>query len=144
MRRFFIGSLLAASLLACSSASPTPTPAGATPAPGITAAPNSGPTAAPAGDNQALARALVPAGASNVTEASVGNMRQIYATSSQTIEQLQAFWEQAIPANGMVIGGSFPSAGTLTIAFTNPDGGIVAAPDPSGGISIVISVGTSQ
>jgi hypothetical protein len=59
-----------------------------------------------------------------------------------TLDQLKAFWTQAIPAAGMSETGRYEAAGSLVIAFTNPDGGITASPADNGFL-ITISVGTS-
>ena len=121
-------------------AAATPPPGQATPPPG-----QATPTLQPnTGDNESRARALVPPGSTQLSESSFGNAFQLTLSSTQSIEQLGAFWTQAIPAAGMQETGRFTAEGSLTIAFTNPDGGIVAAPDPSTGtVTIVISVGTS-
>jgi hypothetical protein len=136
-------------LLACSGgpAGPTPgsqttTPPAATNPPNVTAEPG---TAQPnAGSNEQRARALIPPGATEVSAGSIGNSYQLTLTSDQTLAELEAFWAQAIPAAGLHSTGQFTADGTLTIAFANPDGGIVAANDLSGeqGVTIVISVGT--
>jgi hypothetical protein len=70
-------------------------------------------------------------------------MYQLSLTSTMTVDQLEAFWDERIPSLGMTLTGKFTSGGVLTIAITNPDGGIVAAPDGDGGVGIVISLGTS-
>jgi hypothetical protein len=85
----------------------------------------------------------VPPGASETSAVSIGNAYQLTLSSNQSLEELEAFWDQAIPAAGMQSTGRFTADGSLTIALTNPDGGIVATGDPStGGVTIVISVGT--
>src|SRR5687767_7767623 len=105
--------------------SPTPgsqatTPPGATNAPNVTAQPNTG-------DNKSRARLLIPPGATQISESTFGSSYSVQLSSTQTLEQLGAFWTTAIPAAGFTETGRFSMAGTLTIAFTNPDGGIVAS-----------------
>jgi hypothetical protein len=96
-----------------------------------------------AGDNESRARALVPPGSTELSETSFGNAYQLTLTNPQSLEQLDAFWAQAIPAAGMQSTGKFEMDLSLVIAFTNPDGGISATNDGSGsGSTIVISVGT--
>ena len=96
------------------------------------------------GDNKTKARALIPPGATQVNEVVVGNSYTVQVSSNQSLDQLATFWAQAIPAAGLQESGRFTAADTLTIAFTNPDGGIVASADSSSGFVLVtISVGTS-
>ena len=148
---------VSALLLACSSGPAAPTP-GSQQTPGSQPTPPQAATSVPnppaqqtpgapqpnAGDNESRARALIPPGASEVGEASFGGAYQLSLTSTQSLEQLDAFWAQAIPAAGMQLTGRFTVEGTLTIAVSNPDGGIVAARDASTGVTtIVISLGTS-
>ncbi len=114
---------------------------GTTPGPAITpGAPQPG-----GGDNQSKARSLVPPGSTEMSSSAAGDSYSIVVSTTQTVEALGAFWQSAIPAAGMTESGRFNLGGTLTIALTNPDGGIVAIPDPSQGITIVtISVGQSS
>jgi hypothetical protein len=96
------------------------------------------------GDNKAKAQALIPPGSSApINEVTVGNSYTVQVTSSMTLEQLGAFWTTAIPAAGLAETGRFTSSGTLTIAFSNPDGGIVAS-DTENGVLVSISVGTGS
>ena len=145
--------------LACSGpAAPTPgRPAGPTPGSAATQQPaasagavNTPGLATPGapqngGDNKSKARALIPQGATQVSEVTVGNSYSVQVSSGQSLEQLGAFWTQAIPAAGLQETGRFTSGDTLTIAFTNPEGGVTASADPStGSVIITISAGTSQ
>lgn len=147
-RLAFVGVI---ALLAACSAGPSgaTTPPGATPPAAATSAPNppaqatSGAPQPNAGDNASRGQALIPPGATQLSEISSGNAYSVQVSSTQSLEQLGAFWTQAIPAAGLQETGRFTADETLTIAFTNPDGGIVAAADPSaGGVIITISVGT--
>ena len=144
---------IAVLLAACSSgpSGPTSRPQVTTPPAGATSAPNQPPAQATpgapqpnTGDNKSLARALIPQGATQLSEVNVGNSYTVQLSSTQSLEQLGAFWTQAIPAAGLQETGRFTQGETLTIAFTNPDGGIVAFADSSsGGVIMTISVGTS-
>jgi hypothetical protein len=125
----------------------TPPAAASTPAPGdATPAGGQATAAAPqqnAGDNKSRARALIPNGATQLTEVASGNVYSVQVSSTQSLDELGSFFTQAIPAAGLHETGRFTADGSLTIAFTNPDGGIVATEDPSsGGVIVTISVGT--
>lgn len=122
----------------------TPTPGSqATLPPVATATPGGAPTAQPnTGDSKSLARMLIPPGATQLNEVQIGNSYTVQLSSTQSLEQLAAFWTGAIPAAGLTETGRFPGDGSLVIAFSNPDGGITASPT-EGGIFITISVGTS-
>jgi hypothetical protein len=137
-------------LVACGSSGPVATQPG-----GQASLPPGGQTQAPVatpgapqpggGDNEAKARALVPPGSTQVSTSSVGGNFSIVVSTPQTLEQLAAFYTTAIPAAGMTETGRFTLEGTLTIAFSNPEGGVVAFADPNAGSTIVtISVGTSS
>lgn len=96
-------------------------------------------------DNKAKARALIPDGATQLSEIIIENNYTVQVTSTKSLDELSSFWTQAIPKAGLSETGRFTASGTLTIAFTNPDGGVVASEDPSGGgVIITISVGSSQ
>jgi hypothetical protein len=96
------------------------------------------------GDNKAKAQALIPPGSSApINELTIGSSYTVQVTSTQTIDQLGAFWTTAIPAAGMTETGRFNSDGNLIIAFTNPDGGVTASVTDNG-VLISISVGTSS
>ena len=148
-QRLATGVVVALILSACSSGAPGATVPGVTQQPAATA---DAPTGAPVVTNppvnpaslEARVRALVPPGSSETQVAQVGNSYSLYLTNSSSLDQLEAFWDQAIPAQGLTLAGKFESAGTLTYSVTNPDGGIVVTPDGSGGHAIVISLGTSQ
>jgi hypothetical protein len=87
---------------------------------------------------------LIPQGATQLSEFSAGNSYTVQVSSAQTLEQLAAFWTQAVPAAGLHETGRFSAGDTLTIAFENPDGGIVASKDASTGTVLCsISVGQS-
>jgi len=155
MTRFFAAlALIAVVIAACSGTTPqTTAPAGGgTPVPGgeTTPAPTSGgggaQTPAPnASDAEAKARALVPDGSTETGHLETGGLFQIYLTNPKSVKDLEAFWDAKIPQAGLTQSGKFEASGAVTYAFTNPDGGILASPDPSGsGTTIVISVGTSS
>lgn len=145
MRRFvwLVAIALVAAACGGGGAVPTPTPGSqATSPPGATSATTPQPNT---GDNKSIARSLIPPGATQLNEVQVGNSYTVQLSSTQTLEQLGAFWTQAIPAAGLQETGRFNQAGTLTIAFSNPEGGIVAFEDSSaGGVIMSISVGTSS
>jgi hypothetical protein len=140
-------------LAACSGAPAATTPGSqATEPPGATSTPGSGEQTEPGGttpqpntgDNKAKAQALIPTGCSQISEFTSGGNYTVSLSCTQTVEQMAAFWTTAIPAAGLTESGRFSAAGTLTIAFTNPDGGITAAADTSTNTTVVtISVGTS-
>jgi len=156
MSRQILGLAVAAIVLAACGGTATGTPGGTTPpgetqAPGETATPaetqDGGETTPPnAGDIEAKARALVPPGSTELGTGSFGGAFQITVTNPMSVAELEAFWDQKIPSLGMTVSGKFTAAGTLTIAITNPDGGIVAGEDSSGSgeTTIVISLGTSS
>ena len=139
---------LAVLVAGCSTpATPTPGSEG-TPAP-AQATPDTGGGQATAGtepntgDNKSKAESLVPDGATQLSEITVGNSYTVQVTSTKSLDELGSFWTQAIPNAGLTETGRFTAEGTLTIAFTNPDGGIGASQDPSSGsVIITISVGT--
>jgi hypothetical protein len=146
-----IGALivLAAVVFACGGSPTTQTPgAGATDTPGAAATdtPAPGQTTPPnAGDLKTKAQALLPSDATVLSEITVGGAYQVSATSRTSITDLEAFWEQKIKDLGMTQTGKFTAEGVLTIAITNPDGGIVAGTDTStGDTTITISLGTSS
>jgi hypothetical protein len=146
-----IGALavLAVVVFACSGSPTTQTPgAGATDTPGAgaTDTPAPGQTTPPnAGDLKGKAQALLPSDATVVSEVTVGGSYSVTATSKTSVADLTTFWEQKIKDLGMTQTGKFEAGGALTIAFTNPDGGIVAGTDTSTGeTTIAISVGTSS
>src|SRR5688572_33311900 len=75
--------------------SPTPgsqvtTPPGATNAPNGTPQPNTG-------DNKSIARSLIPPGATQLNEVQVGNSYTVQLSSTQSLDELGAFWTTAIP-----------------------------------------------
>ncbi|HEY6058228.1 MAG TPA: hypothetical protein VIV06_09350 [Candidatus Limnocylindrales bacterium] len=107
----------------------------------------SAPTNPPnASDLEGKARALVPDGSTEVSKLEIGGAFQLSVTTTKSLEELEAFWDQKIPSLGMTVSGKFTAGDTLTFAVTNPDGGIVAAKDSSGSgqTTIVISLGTSS
>ena len=144
MHRFVWLVAIALVVMACGGSQPGPTgtpgaqvtdPPGATAA--ITAQPNTG-------DNKSKAQALIPQGSSApINEVTIGNSYTVQVTSTMTLDQLAAFWTTAIPAAGMTVTGSFNNAGSLIIAFTNPEGGVTASTTDNG-VLISISVGTSS
>ena len=150
MQRVAAGVALAVMLSACSSGAPGATAPGVTQQPGATVAVPTPPpvgTVNPqpnVGDLEAGVRALVPPGSSETQFSQVGGNYSLYLTNSTPIDQLEAFWDQAIVAQGLTLAGKFEQAGTLTYSFSNPVGGIVVTQDGSGGQAIVISLGTGQ
>ncbi len=141
--------LLAIVIGACSG-NPTTAPQGTeTPGPAATETPGAtqeGQTnPPPAGDLEATARALVPPGSSETSKFEAGGVFQLYLTSTMSLEELESFWDAKIPSQGMKVEGKFSGSGGVTYIFSNPDGGIVASPDPSaGGFGIVISVSSGS
>ena len=92
--------------------------------------------------NEAKARALAPPGSTEVSASAQGNSFSLIVSTTQTLEQLGAFYQQAIPAAGLTETGRFTLGETLTISVTNPDGGIVALRDPGqGSVLVTISIG---
>jgi len=108
-------------------------PAAATPAPG-----------GGGGSPEAIVRALIPPNALELNHAQVGNSYTVQLSSQSSLADLQAFWDQKIPTTGVTQSGKFNQADSLVYAFTNPDGGITAGSDGSGGVLITISAGTSS
>jgi hypothetical protein len=109
--------------------------------PGATAAITTQPNI---GDNKSKAQSLIPQGSSApINEVTIGNSYTVQVTSTMTLDQLAAFWTTAIPAAGMTETGRFNNAGSLIIAFTNPEGGVTASTTDNG-VLISISVGTSS
>jgi len=139
-------------LISCGGSSPTQAPGGQTAAPpadggGTTPAPVATPAGGQpnAGNLAAIAAALVPPGSTEVSHVDVGNSYSTTATTTQSLTDLQSFYAQAIPAAGLTMSGQFISGNALSVAFTNPDGGVVATTDTGTGETvIIISVGISQ
>lgn len=156
VKRLLASALLALALVGCSGGPaatvpgvPTQAPGGVpTQAPGgvPTQAPGGQPTPAgqPAGDLEARVRALVPPGSTEISEASFGGAYQLnLSNTGQSLEQLQAFWTQQVPAAGFTWSGAFVQGDSLTVAFTNPSGGAVAVRNPADGSTIItLSAGT--
>jgi hypothetical protein len=119
---------------------PTQRPGQPTQAPGgTTTVPQPG-----GGNTEAKARALVPPGSTELSATTQGNSYSLIVSTAQTIEQVGAFYQQAIPAAGLTETGRFTLGDTLTISVSNPDGGIVAVKDPSQGrVVVTISLGIS-
>lgn len=148
-KRILALAVLAVVLAACGSAAtpPSGTQPPGTEAPTESATDGGGVTAPPnAGDLEATARALVPPGATETGHLETGGVFQLYLTSAMSLADLEAFFDQKIPSLGITVSGKFTVSGTLTYAFTNPEGGIVAGEDTSGagGTSIIISVGSAS
>lgn len=143
MHRFVWLVAIALVVVACGGGQvgPTATPGSqVTSPPGATAAITPQPNT---GDNKSLARMLIPPGATQLNEIQVGDSYTVQLSSTQSLEQLGAFWTTAIPAAGMTESGRFTADGSLIIAFTNPDGGVTASTTDSG-VLITISVGASS
>jgi hypothetical protein len=153
MSKRILALAIVALVVAACGGSPTNEP-GSTPTPGAEATPTAGETATDGGqpttppntgDLKAKGQALLPPDAQQTTEVTAGGVYQVYATSGTSLADLKAFWEQKIPSLGMTLTGTTSSEGSLIIAFTNPDGGIVAGTDTStGDTTLVISLGTSS
>jgi hypothetical protein len=77
-----------------------------------------------------------------LSEVTAGNAYTVQVTSTQSLEQLGAFWTTAIPQAGLHETGRYTAGESLIIAFENPDGGITASKDPSMGVLVTISVGS--
>ena len=104
-----------------------------------------GQTNPPAGDLEATARALVPPGSTETSKFEAGGFFQLTLTSTTSIGDLEAFWDQKIPSLGLTLAVKSTAQGILTYAFTNPDGAISAVPDEAGGgVVIGIQVGTGS
>jgi hypothetical protein len=95
------------------------------------------------GSAESIVRALVPPGAAEVTHTSLGNQFSVSVTSQLSLAELEAFWDQKLPTTGVTQTGKLNQAGSLIFAFTNPEGGITAVDDGSGGFQIAISAGIS-
>ena len=136
---------LTAIIAGCGGAPPATTgPAAPTaPAPGVTQpAVTQAPGGGNLGTNEGIARALVPPGSTQQSTSTFGDSFQIVVFTNMTLDQLKTFYTQQIPTTGATETGRFEISGTLTIAFTNPDGGIVVVPaDDAGQFGITISVG---
>jgi len=158
MKRVVLGGALAALLLVgCGGgAAPTSAPGGPTQAPGgATQAPIGGPTQAPAGtpatnpqpntgDLEAMVRALTPPGSTELQFVESGGVTALYLSSTTPLDQLEAFFDQAIPAQGITIAGKSEQVGTLIYSLENPVGGVVVTPADQAGSAITISLGQSQ
>ncbi len=148
MHRLAATATLALIVTACSSGAPGPTVPGVSLPPGATAnVPTLPPVGTPGnplpngGTPEARVRALIPPGATELQAAAVGGSYSVTLSHPGPLDQLEAFWDQAAPAAGVTVTGKVANAGTLTYGFTDPDGGIVAVPNGSGGYVITISVG---
>ncbi len=151
-KRTLAGVSLAVFVAACSG-SPAATGNNPTGQPGETSAPatqegtatqDPGSNPGNAGDFEAVARALMPQGATETTHIATVSSYTLYAESDQSLADLEAFWTQAVPAAGATLTGHFNANETVIVAFTNPNGGITAIPDASTGKTVVvISVGTN-
>lgn len=159
MTRALLGCLVALTLVACGGSSATPAPARtagpdggggqATSAPAQATPPAGASTPAPGGGGgggspEAIVKALVPPGSTEVTHMTIGNLYSATVTSQMSLADLEAFFDQKLPTTGVTQSGKLNQAGSLIYAFTNPDGGITAADDGNGSVQITISAGTSS
>jgi len=147
---------LALVVAACSSAgpaAPTATSAGGgspTTTPGSVATNDTSPTQGGqtgqpfSGSLKDLAHKLAPDGSTQVAEVEVGGAYSLSVTSSLGLDQLTSFWESRIPSLGMTLAASVKTGGGLYLSTTNPNGGIVASPDPSGGGGFSIAISLSS
>ncbi len=136
--------VLALVIVACSPSGAAPTVGVPTAAPGGPTAAPGGPTTVPAGGNlESLARSFVPQGSTEISATPAGGSYTVIASTPMSLDQLKAFYAQAIPASGVTVTGPLEVGGTLTYALTNPDGGIVVTPGGDAGFLITISVGTT-
>jgi hypothetical protein len=149
IKQLLTSGLLTLALIGCSSGGQAPTVPGVpTQPPGgaPTAPPGGQPTPAgqPAGDLETRVRALIPPGSTEISEASAGGAYQLnLSNTGQTLEQLQAFWTQQVPAAGFTFTGAFIQGDALTVAFSNPSGGAVAVRNTGTGETIItLSAGT--
>ncbi len=145
-KRIWAFAIIAVMIAACSgSPAATSTPASqptATEEPGATAGQTTPPNT---GDLKAKAQALLPSDATVISEVTVGGAYSVTATSKKSVAELTAFWEQKLKDLGITQTGKTEAGGSLVLAFTNPDGGIVAGTDTSSGeTTIAISLGTSS
>lgn len=125
-------------------AGPTSPPAGQPTNPPGNATPPAGTPGQPGSNFEAIARALVPPGSQDTYFTSFPGGYALTVTTSQSVEQVGQFLTQAIPAAGLTETGRFTMAGVLTVAFTNPDGGVVASSAEGGPTTVVISVGSGS
>jgi hypothetical protein len=152
IQRSLVVVALAGLLVACGGGGTTPTtapgggstaqpPGAATPAPGVA-------TPAPGGNNsgdfEAMVRALAPAGSTEIQFVESGGLTALYLSSTMPLDQLEAFFDQAIPAQGITVSGKSEMAGTLIYSLENPVGGVVVSPADQAGHAITISLGESQ
>jgi len=115
-----------------------PAPVGTPPA-AVTPAPGGG-----GSSSEAIVRALVPPGSTEVAHFQVGNQFSMTVSSQMTLAQLEAFFDQKLPSTGVTQTGKFNSTGSLIYAFTNPDGGVTVADDGNGGFQVTIAAGASS
>jgi hypothetical protein len=149
MKRILTSAALALVVAACSSGTVPTAPAGVPTVPGglPTGVPTLPPVGTPGnpppngGNLESQVRSLVPPGSTEVQSASLGGSFSVTVTNPGPLDQLEAFWDQTIPAVGVTQTGKVEAGGTLTYGFTDPDGGIVAAPNGSGGYVITVSLG---
>jgi hypothetical protein len=120
-----------------------PADGGATPAPAVT--PAGGQGQPNAGDLASIANALVPPGSTEISRADSSGAYVLSVSTTQSLSDLENFFNQAVPAAGATLTGHYVAGDSLIVAFTNPDGGVVATKDSSSGNTIVvISAGISQ
>lgn len=98
-----------------------------------------------ADDLKALAAQLTPGGTTEIQHMEATGVYQLYLSTSMSIDQLTAFYDQkaaSIPIQGYT---KVVSNGSLYIGGSDPVVGIVAAADSSnpGTTTIVISVGST-
>ena len=102
-------------------------------------------TTSGADDLKALAAQLTPGGTTEIQHMEATGVYQLYLSTSMSIDQLTAFYDQkaaSIPIQGYT---KVVSNGSLYIGGSDPVVGIVAAADSSnpGTTTIVISVGST-
>lgn len=113
--------------------------------PVATQAPGGGATAAPVtGGLAALARELTPPASTEVSHFETPTSYQLIVSTTTPVDSLKQFWTQQIASLGITETGRFEMEGTLTIALTNPDGGILVVPGESGQHLVTISLGISS
>ena len=90
-----------------------------------------------------MVRALVPPGSTEVNYVAAGGSYTLYLSNASGVDQLEAFFDQAIPAQGITVAGKSEESGSLVYSLTNPIGGVVVTPAASGHM-ITISLGSGQ
>jgi hypothetical protein len=91
-----------------------------------------------------MARALAPPGSTELQFVESSGVTALYLSSTTPIDQLEAFFDQAIPAQNITVSGKSKLSGSLIYSLENPVGGVVVTPADQAGNAITISLGESQ